>query len=84
MYVSHVTCSCVLTKQQTSDPSDLCQVFTVIFAAEMVVKVVAMDPYSYFRVRLPVCCHLGDNDVTMAAVPHGNVLFLLLCCHGYR
>lgn len=77
-YVCHVTYWCALTDNGPLTPSDLCQVFTVIYTAEMVVKVVAMDPYNYFRVRLPVCHHL--RELKMAA----NVLSLLLCCRGYR
>lgn len=67
-----------LTDNGPLTPSDLRQVFTVIYAAEMVVKVVAMDPYNYFRVRLPVRSRL--RGLIMAA----NVLYPLLCCRGYR
>lgn len=30
----------------------LSQVFTFIYIVEMLVKIVAMDPYNYFKVRL--------------------------------
>lgn len=32
--------------------SGLSQVFTVIYTVEMVIKIVAMDPYGYFKVRI--------------------------------
>lgn len=32
--------------------SDLSQVFTAIFTAEMVLRLVAMEPYGYFQVKL--------------------------------
>lgn len=32
--------------------SGLSQVFTFIYTAEMVIKLVALDPYGYFKVRM--------------------------------
>lgn len=45
-----------------SDPSPLNpQVFTGIFTAEMVLKLLAMDPYYYFQVRLCICLLMIHN-----------------------
>lgn len=59
---------------------DLVQVFTLIFTVEMLVKMVAMDPYNYFQVR-PTRL-LGDISVDGHHF-HGEVM-TPLCHHGYR
>lgn len=41
---------------------DLLQVFTLIFAAEMFLKLIAMNLDGYFRVRLPVYYQLKVDD----------------------
>ena len=67
-----------IDRSLTSDPT---QVFTAIFAAEMVLKILALDPYGYFQVRpLLVTCSVTITDSCSCV----NTCVRLLCCHGYR
>lgn len=55
------------TRDPSGDACDLCclpQVFTSIYTVEMVIKMVALDPYGYFKVRLDVT----SNHTTIPAV----------------
>lgn len=62
----------------TSEPF---QVFTGIFTAEMVLKLLAMDPYFYFQVGrfLLVCQQLGESML----LPYQQISNSCFC-HDYR